>query len=151
MSLNILGITDEVVSDAMQLGVFDKVNAHEPKVAPGNGVQLGVWADRVEPVASSGLSSSTARVQFNVRVYGSMLSEPQDSIDPNLIAAVDALIGRYIGGFTLNGLIRSVDVRGAHGPGLYAQAGYIQQDNRMYRVFTIYLPLIINDVWTETP
>lgn len=151
MTLSIEAITDAVVSEAMLIGVFDKVNGHEPKVAPGNGLTVGVWADRVEPIKSSGLASASARLQFNVRLYGSMISEPMDAIDPTMIRALDLLMGQYIDGFTLGGLIRSVDVLGAHGQALYAQAGYITQDSRAYRVFTIFLPLIVNDVWTEAP
>ncbi len=142
-------LLDAVVSHAMQLGVFDRVNAHEPKVAPGNELTAAVWCDRIEPVKSSGLNSTSVRMVFNVRVYTSMLAEPQDAIDPRVIRAVDALMGAYTADFSLGGLVRSVDLLGFTGQPLAAQAGYVPQDNRLYRVLTITLPLIINDVWEQ--
>jgi hypothetical protein len=32
-----------------------------------------------------------------------------------------------------------------------ARAGYINQDNKMYRVMTITLPLVVNDTWLQSP
>jgi hypothetical protein len=151
VSIDIDTLTDRVVSHAMTLGVFDRVNGHEPKVAPNAGSSLtaAVWLDRVEPVKSSGLNSTSVRMAFNVRLYTSMLSEPQDAIDPALVRALDALMGAYSGDFSLGGAVRMVDLLGAYGAPLAAQAGYIQQDQRLYRVFTVTLPLIINDVWEQ--
>lgn len=151
MSFPIVAVLDAVVSHAMALGKFERVNAHEPKNAPGNGLTCAVWVDGVLPVLSSGLISTSTVFRLNVRIFTNMLKEPQDMIDPEVMAAVDALFAAYIGDFTLDGLIRNVDVRGQHGVPLSAQAGYINQDQTMLRVVTITLPLIVNDAWEETP
>jgi hypothetical protein len=151
MTLQITSIFNAVASHAMASGCFDRVNQHEPKVAPGKGVTCAVWVDRLEPVKSSGLNSTTARVALMIRTYQTMLAEPRDSIDPAMIAAVDALMAAYSGDFELGGLIRSVDLLGAYGAPLSAQAGYMEQDKRLYRVMTITLPLIVNDVWSQVP
>lgn len=151
MTLQISSILTAVASHALSSGQFDRVNKHEPKVAPGKGVTCAVWVDRVEPVKSSGLNSTTARIALMIRTYQSMLSEPRDMIDPAMVAAVDALMGAYSGDFELGGLIRSVDLLGAYGTPLSAQAGYMEQDKRLYRVMTITLPLIVNDVWNQVP
>ncbi len=151
MSFPIVAVLDKVVSHAMALGRFERVNSHEPKNAPGNGLSCAVWVDGVLPVLSSGLISTSTLFRLNVRIYSNMLAEPQDMIDPNVMVAVDELFAAYIGDFTLDGLIRNVDVRGQHGTPLSAQAGYINQDNVMLRVVTITLPLIVNDAWEETP
>jgi hypothetical protein len=101
--------------------------------------------------ASSGLASTSFRVTFNVRIYSSMLQEPQDAIDPTMLAAVDLLLADYIGSFTLGGLLREVDVRGIDGNPLRVDAGYLGQDGKMYRVLTISVPCVINDLYAEVP
>lgn len=140
---------DAILSHAMASGLFERVNGHEPKVSPGNGLTAALWADTVEAIRSSGLASTSGRVVFNVRIYSNMLAEPQDGIDPEVLRAVSALFTAYIGDFTLGGEARHIDVLGAYGPPLRAQAGYINQDGRLYRVMTISMPVIFNDCWNE--
>lgn len=147
--IDIETITDAVISHAQALGEFDRVNGHEPKVAPGNGITAAVWCDRVNPTKSSGLNSTSVLLIFNVRLYTPMLAEPQDAIDPNLIHALDALMAAYSKDFQLDDLIRNVDLLGSQSTGLGAVAGYINQDGKLYRVFTVTLPLIINDAWEQ--
>lgn len=150
MALDITGILDTVVSHAMASGHFERVNQHEPENAPGHGLTAAVWVDRLT-TASSGLEQVSVRLVFNVRVYSSMQSDPPDAIDPNMLAAVDALCAAYAGDFTLDGKTRAVDIFGSNGPGLDVRAGYITQDGALYRVMTISLPVIVNDLWTEAP
>lgn len=149
MTLNITGILDAVVSHAMASGHFAQVNGHEPKNTPSLGLTAAVWMDSVRAVRSSGLSSTTALLVFNVRVYTSVQSEPADAIDPTMMAAVDDLCAAYNGDFTLGGLVRQVDVLGAHGQPLLVRAGYIQQSGAILRVMTITLPVIVNDLWEQ--
>jgi len=150
MSLNIQAVVDAVASHALASGEFDRVNMHEPKVAPGNGITCAVWCDRIVPVRMSGLNNTSVSLVFNLRLFTSMLAEPQDMIDPNLIGALDVLMAAFTGDYQLGGLVREVDIYGMHGVGLNAQAGYVTQDKRIYRVFTITLPLTINDVWSQS-
>ena len=149
MALDIDAIMAVASSHLLELGVFDRVNQHEPKAAPGNGITAAIWVQAVEPVRTSGLQQTSAKLTFNVRLFTSMLAEPQDSIDPQLVKALDALMTVYSGDFDLGGLARNVDLLGAYGVGLGAVAGYITQDNRVYRVYTVTLPLIFNDVWAQ--
>lgn len=153
MAINILGITDAVVSHAMASGRFETVNGHEPKNAPSTGgLTAAVWTDRVVPVPrGSGLDSVTAVLVLMVRVYASAVSEPPDAIDPDMVAAVDDLCGAYCGDFTLDGLVRNVDIFGAYGQALDVRAGYLQQDGVPFRVLTVTLPAVVNDLWTEAP
>lgn len=151
MTLNITGILDAVVSHAMASGHFEKVNGHEPDNAPSHGLTAAVWTDSIQAIRSSGLASTTAVLVFNVRVYTSVQSEPADAIDPNLITAVDDLCAAYVDSFTFGGLVRSIDVLGQHSQGLLVRAGYIQQSGAIYRVMTITLPVIVNDLWRQTP
>lgn len=146
------GIFTALKDHAMSSALFERVNGHEPKNAPGLGLNAAVWANRILPVPMrSGLSVVSILCVMNVQIYSSMMQEPQDFIDPNIMNAVGALMAAYAGDFTLGNLIDNVDIFGAYGYQFGAQAGYLDADNRKYRIMTIMLPLVINDVWNEAP
>lgn len=150
MAIGVTSILNAIVSHAMASGYFERVNQHEPKNAPGHGLTAAIWVDTISSVGTvSGLSNSSGRLVFHVRIYSNMLQEPQDSIDPNLIEAVDALMTAYSGDFQLGGNVRNVDLLGQTGTGLSAQAGYINHSGTIYRVVTITLPVICNDIWEQ--
>jgi hypothetical protein len=150
MALDTVAILDRVVSHALAAGYFERVNGHEPKTAPGHGLHAAVWVDSVKPASGqSGLIATTALFVVNVRIYQNMIAEPQDMIDPRVMAAVDALMTAYSGDFELGGTVRNIDLMGMAGTPMAAQAGYIQQDGKVYRAVTITLPLVINDVWSQ--
>lgn len=150
--MDIVGIVAQVTSHAASTGLFETVNSHEPKNAPGNGLACAVWADRIGPLPfASGLAETTTLITMNVRIYSSMFSQPYDNIDPNIMTAVDTLFNAYTGAFTLGGAVRDVDVLGQFGSPLSAQAGYINQDGKLMRVMTILLPLVVNDAWAQVP
>lgn len=148
--MDISGIVSAVTSHAKATGLFQAVNGHEPKAAPQNGLSCSVWADQIGPVpGASGLQITTAYVVLNVRLYTNMQQQPYDAIDPKLMSAVDKLMTAYSGDFELGGKVRNVDLLGMFGSELSAQAGYINQDQKVYRVMTITLPLVINDTWAQ--
>lgn len=151
MAINSQALIDDLASHALASGYFDRVNQHEPKSKPGRGLTCAMWIDRIEPARGrSGLTSTTARVVFNVRVYTNMLQQPQDAIDPNVMIATDALIEAYTGDFTLGGDAAFIDALGmTQGHALEAQSGYINIDNMVYRVMTISVPVIVNDAWPQ--
>jgi len=151
--LNIQDLIDRLASHAMTTGHFDRVNTHEPKNKPGRGLTCAVWVNHLGPAAGmSGLSRTSVRATFNVRLYSNMLSEPQDMIDPSLVLAVDDLLEAYSGDFTLGDTIKQVDLLGAtQGQPLSCEAGYISMDTFTYRVMTITLPAVLNDVWLQSP
>jgi len=150
VALNITGILDAVISHASASGYLDEVNGNEAiHPSASGGVTAGVWVDRVTSIRSSGLDSVSALVVLNVRLYTSARQLPLDAIDPNMVAAFDALAVAYCGDFTLGGLIRNVDIFGAHGQPFDMRAGYLPQDGVLQRVMTIVLPCIVNDLWEE--
>jgi hypothetical protein len=154
MSLDLQAIVDGATSHALALGWFDNVNGHEPRSAPGHGLTAGVWLDQITAVAArSGLASTSARVVLTVRVYSPMLAEPTDEIDPHMTSAVDALMRAYAGDFTLGDTIANVDLLGAHGEPLSGRAGYLRfpGSDAEFRIFTITLPMIIDDLWDQEP
>lgn len=150
MALGVVGITAAVQSHAQALGLFDVVTLHEPKSKPEAGLTCAIWADKIGPASgSSGLDSTTALVVMAVRLYTPMLQQPYDAIDSDMLAAVDALMGAYSGDLTLSGQLREVDLLGQFGTPLSAQAGYINQDSKIFRIMTITLPLVVNDLWEQ--
>jgi len=154
MALNTSTLVNAIASHAAALGLFDAVNGHEPKNAPGGQLTCAIWTMDLLPVQSSGLAATSVRITFNVRLYLPTLNtspEQADMIDPQMMDAADLLLADYVGNFTLGGLIRYVDVRGIDGNPLSVQSGYITQDGKVYRVLTIFLPLVINDLWNEAP
>jgi hypothetical protein len=150
VSVDLGAIVTACASKAAALGFFDRVNTYEPKSAPGYGLTVAVWSDRLDPVQASGLDQTSARVVLNLRVYARMLQEPQDMIDPNMLAATSAVIGAFSGDFDLGVTgVREVDLLGMYGVPLSAQAGYINQDGTLYRVMTVTVPVVVNDAWGQ--
>lgn len=143
---------DDVVSHAAASGYFERVNSHEPKSAPGNGLYAAVWVDGIRPVKASGLAAVSGVVSLRMRCYSSMIQQPQDAIDPNLLSAVTDLMSAYSADFALGGDddVRCIDLLGQSGESMSVQAGYLDIDKKMYRVMTISLPVIINDMWSMT-
>lgn len=150
MALDIVTILDTVQDHALASGYFDAVNGHEPKSAPQNGLTAAVWVEQIGPArGGSGLAATSSRLALNVRLYTPMVQQPEDAIDPDLMTALDALLAAYSGDFTLGGIVREVDLLGAYGDPLSARAGYLTTSGAEYRVMTITLPLIVNDLWEQ--
>lgn len=150
MSLDITTILDQVQSHALASGYFDAVNGSEPKSPPGTGLTAAVWVEQIGPArGASSLIATSVRLAFYVRLYAPMNQEPADAIDPNLMKALDSLMAAYSGDFTLGGTVRDVDLLGQFGDPLSARAGYLVESGNEYRVMTITLPVIVNDLWDQ--
>lgn len=149
--LDIQGILAAIESHASASGLFEAVNGNEPFNPPATGgLTCAVWVNDIAPVgAASGLIATTGRLEFNVRLYTSAVQQPLDAIDPALVAAVDALLTAYSGDFQLGGEVKEIDLLGSHGTPLRAQAGYLAMAGTTYRVMTITLPVIVNDLWAQ--
>lgn len=143
-------VIDAVTSHASASGYFDAVQNHEPKSAPGTGLTYAVFVSALASIRSSGLDATSARLELTGRIYKPFLSEPEDLIDPTLVEATDALMTAYSGDFELGGLARHIDLLGQHGEGLGGRAGYQKIDSAMFRVFDIVIPVIVNDVWSQS-
>jgi hypothetical protein len=146
----VLSLFNSAVSDIQQLGVFETVNQHEPKSAPQNGFVASVWMDSIMPVGrASGIAATSGVVTLMIRCYSSMLLQPVDNIDPGLMTAVATVLNAFSTGYTFSGTVRDVDLLGMYGRSLSAQAGYISIDNKMFRVMTITVPVVINDMFSQ--
>lgn len=151
MAINSADMIARVASKAKASGKFDRVNTHEPKNKPGRGLTCAIWVDRMEPARGrSGLNTTSARVVLNCRIYTNMLQNPQDAIDPRVLEATDYMFEALSGDFDLGSDTRWIDLLGASSSHpLYAQSGYINIDNMVFRVMTITVPIIVEDAWAQ--
>jgi hypothetical protein len=149
--LDLTTYRDVLTSHAQATGLFGDVLAHEPVAAPGSGLTAAFWVSRIGPVPTgSGLTATTARLEIMCRLFEPADTEPQDSVDVDLTGATDALLTAYSGDFELGGNVRMVDLLGAYGTPLQAQFGYTSfTGGTTYRIATLTIPLIINDVWGQ--
>lgn len=157
-TLDMEELQDELCSVAQRIGHFDTVSAYEPREAPDNAMHGAFWLLSVRPArAASGLASASTIVTFMGRIYipaGDGTSLPYDQLDRDMFAATDRLLAAFCSRFTLGGRVRNVDIFGAHSPGLSADAGYAAfggSSGKKFRIMTITLPLIVNDMYPEVP
>lgn len=151
MTVNASDLHDNVVTVPQRLGIFENVIGFEPKSAPTGTSTCALWLEGVRPYPmGSGLAASTGVITFTARVYIPMLSEPLDGVEKSILAAVDGLLTAYSGDFTLDASVRNVDLLGASGQALSARCGYTNIDGVLFRTATITIPLVVNDLWTET-
>jgi hypothetical protein len=131
-----------------RLGVFDKVNSHEPLNAPGNGVNCSITLGPIGP-APSGLDATSMRIEFLARIFVPMLQRPLDPIDPQVLAATFALLAAYNGSFELTGLVPAGLVRNIDLLAATAAPAYLMQDGKEFRVMQVTVPVIVNDAFDQ--
>jgi hypothetical protein len=152
VAIGIDSILDKVISHAAASGWFEAVNGGEPLSPAVPGLTAAVWVETLTPIRASGLASASARLGLTTRLFTSAEQLPTEGIDPRLTLATDDLMRAYAGDFELGGGdgVRFVDIFGAHGPGLDARAGYLPLSGVTLRVVTISVPVIVNDLWSES-
>lgn len=152
MSVGFSAIVQAAESHALTLGVFDRVNRHEPENPPGNGLSLAIWFDRLRAFrGTSGMSTTSVVLSLNERITSTLQQDPPDDIDVHMVDALDVLSEAYSGDFTLGGLVESVDLFGRSeiGP-LRGDGGYLEHGDQTFRAISLVVPLIVNDAWTQT-
>ena len=132
-----------LTSHARKLGIFDRVNSHEPENTPGKDLSCSITLGAIaaDPSAS-GLAMVSGTITFGVRVWSSMMQKPLDAVDPNVLGAVSILLNEYSGNFTLGGTVRDIDLLA-----LKAQPGYLNHEGKEFRVIEITVPIVVNDLW----
>jgi hypothetical protein len=145
-------VLDKVVSYALASGRFDSVNQHEPKNAPGSGTYCSIWVQSITPARLSGLAATSGVLVLSVRAYTSFVQQPFDMIDPNIMAAITDFMGALSGDFEFGqqANVRNVDLLGANGVKMQANAGYVEIDRQVFRVMTLTVPIVINDMFNQS-
>lgn len=146
--------SDQIIAEAQayaqQLGIFDAVGVHGPLNAPTAGTSAALWVARIRPVPkASGLDGVAVMFTLNLRIYVLSGSEPLDDVDVLLVRAMDQTMKAFANGFTLQGLVRNIDLLGGYGTPFDGVLGYAEIQNTVYRVATITIPCVVNDVWEE--
>lgn len=160
MALDLRPIIGAVISHAAAGGYATAWAAHEPK---GQGAQageivVGAWLQSIGPLPrNSSLKHTGAVVVLLVRYYLDALppgaeQADMDAIDPKAVDAVQDLLGRLNGDFTLGGLVHAVDpLGGIAGQPLRAEAGYVTLSGKLQRIFDVFVPIAVDDVWGQAP
>lgn len=125
---------------------FDKVAQQEPDKAPGKGIYAAIWFDDIRPSPEmSGLNKTSMVYTYLVRMYRGTTSSPGDSIDPDLVAALDAVLAALNADNRLDETVYTVDVFGAYSAGLSATTDYTDFGaNTWYRVIDLTLPIVLD-------
>lgn len=150
--VRISSVLDILISDAQLLGLFERVNQYESTNSPGTGLTAElVWMMGPTPMANrSGLASTSARVVYGMRIMLEFKNTPKESLDPAITNAVDLYINNLHGELALADAQGSfIDVFGMGGVPLDAQGGYLTLDQSTFRVGTITIPVIMENVWTQ--
>lgn len=146
-----------VVSHAQKLGVFDSVTDEEPVSAPGPGLAAGCWFLNVLPARLSGLAATSAVIQMRVRILTPASTTREGGpTDRRILAAADLLLDAYTGDFQLTDAAtvstRMIDLLASSGGGgLFCQLGWLEVDERTYRMAEITVPILVNDAWAQSP
>jgi len=142
-----------VVSPCAEIGVFrSSVLRHEPKAAPSSLPALALWWSGLGPARGfSGLTATSARIEFSGRIYVNYRGRPEDDIDADLMSYTSQVLAAFSGAFTLDGDVAFIDLLGGWGDPLSAQPGWIEHDGAQFRVAQLAIPLIADDVWSQSP
>jgi len=156
MALAVADITAALKDHASSSGLFEYVEGHAVLSAHGRGLAWWCYVERMQPwAARSGLATTSAVLTYRVMItMNTATHEPLDGVDPLVVDAADALVRLYVGDFTLGGLVANVDIFGAGGKPLVAEAGWLTiggDGGGRYRSMIITVPLVVNDLWSEAP
>ena len=140
----------QITSPFKQIGAFKSVVPYDPKAAPTALPAVAIWWAGIGPARGvSGLDATSARVEFQARIYTDFTKPVTDETE--LMALVSLFMGVFTGGFTLDGQAMEVDLLGAYGEPLSAQAGYVDHDDHKYRVALCVIPVIADGLWVQVP
>lgn len=133
-----------------RLGGIERINKHEPKNAPGNGITAALWPISKGPArGASGLDSTTLLCVMRCRLFRDGMAEPLDMIETDMMDAADDICEAMSAHFTLAGLAREVDLLGAFGNPLGWVTGWANVSGTHFRIIDVTIPLILNDQYDQ--
>lgn len=140
----------ELETHCKSRGTFAWVQTVEPDQPPSVGIGCAIWLNSLAPARTgSGLNTTSVVLTYNIRLYKSITSFPQETIDTETLLACADLMASMSADFTLQGMARAIDLLGAYSSGLQMTAGYVEQEGQQYRTMTITVPVVVNDVWDQ--
>ena len=147
-------ILDKINTRISSLGLFDVVMDHEPKSAPNtDGHVWALWVVSWKPVASkSGLADTAMQLTVQGRIYRSMLHQPEDEIDRDLVGCADAVLRECNADISFGISDEGVwtDLLGDTSEGVTAALGYVRMDtNKIFRMCDIVIPIILTSYYTQ--
>jgi|SRR5215469_13382919 len=146
----VIALRDALISHVQKLGVFDQVTAHEPKNIPSNLPSCVIWAQEIRPLGSgSGLNATSGYVIWHARVQIPAWREPLDDAETDILTAATTLMNEFTGNLTLSASVRAIDLIGMYGESMTMTAGYLNMGDTFYRIATVVLPMVVNDLWTQ--
>lgn len=145
--LQVEEITARCVSFVAGLGVVEDVNGGDIRHMIGGGLKAGIFVSDLTTIQSSGLDSVSVRLEQTIRLYERLQVEPSDVLDVETLKAVDAILNAFVENFEIDGIVRQVDVLGAHGQPLRARPGFLTVQEQECRIADVIVPLICDDVW----
>lgn len=150
VDVQIKAIMSKVISVVQGLGLLETVNGGQAMHMPGAGLRASVWPGRItSPPGSSGLSKVSIVLPVMIRIFGPARAIQVDEIEDEMLDVIDKLADAYVGKFTLDGLVRAIDIHGRFGQPMTIEPGYLDIQDGTCRVETMTLPLIINNAWEE--
>jgi hypothetical protein len=145
--LQVEEITARLVSFVAEQGVVEDVNGGDIRHMLSGGLRAGIFVTDMTTIQSSGLAVVSVRLEQTIRLYERMQVEPSDVLDVDTLRAVDAICNAIVNDFTIDGIVRQVDVLGAHGQPLRARPGFLPVQEQECRIVDVIVPLICDDVW----
>jgi hypothetical protein len=153
----ISALYDALVDMAKRSGLFDGGTAdHESRSTPER-LSCEVLMGPLKAVGrASGLSASSARQEFTIRVRGPRMAEPDGETDRSILYAAVYMMTAIHQDLDLDevgevaaGMVRNVDVLGTAGDPIGMQPGWLQQSGAPYRVAEVTVGIILNDVFPQ--
>lgn len=148
----VMALFDAIKSVPAGMGDFARTGGSEPRSAPGGGLTFALVGVAIAPIKASGLNSTSGLVTFSARIYKGGVAANQtelDAIDPAILTATCNLFAAYSGGFTLDGTVRQIDLLGQFTP-MTATPAWLEQDGKHYRVMDITIPVVVDDLWSQS-
>jgi hypothetical protein len=135
---------DALKSAVQQTALFQAVDMHEPVSPPGVRLYCSIIFAGLKPVTSSGLNVTSGQVTFDMRIWSKAQQRPLDKIDPEIVAAAATVIGVLSGELTLGETVRDIDLLSMSGT-----PGWVEFNGEQFRVMSISIPIVINDLFEQ--
>ena len=151
---DVTALTDALRTHASESGRFESVSGHAVLSAHGTGLAWWCYVENIRPYAAgSGLNTTSIVLTYRTMItMNTATYQPLDAVDPRVSGAASEMLRAYAGDFTLGGRVRNVDIYGAAGRPLVAEAGWLTlagDGGGRYRSMITTLPLVINNTYDQ--